>query len=269
MARRHGLPERISTEQHNTLRNMAESLDEADIPRIKKRKTLNQLREGKRGWFKDEEGLWQYTKFEGEVYRVLFGERDQTIKSDATLTGVGTEVDPLSVVPPRVKTRDEAEDDAPNVIFRDDTLIGDGSPDGETPIGVANPFTEEDEEKLDGIEERALRNTRRNNTLQGAGTEESPLGVVAYNVFPYLVLDETLEGEAIEADPLRVTNPFTDDDEEKLDGIEERALRNTRRNNTLQGDGTEESPLGVVSYELIHTDETLLQAKTRNQTRSV
>ena len=176
------------------------------------------------------------------------------------------------------------------------------SPDGETPVGVANPFTEEDEEKLDGIEERALRNTRRNNTLQGEGTEESPLGVVAYEVFPYLELDETLEGEATESDPLRVTNPFTEDDEEKLDGIEEeatknqagegttigddgevnvdnpfteedeekldgieeRALRNTRRNNTLQGEGTEESPLGVVSYELLHTDETLAGGNTED-----
>ena len=264
MPKRHGLSKRTSTEQHNRERNVNASLDDAEIPRIKKRKTLDQLREGKRGWFRDAEGLWQYTKYEGEMYRVLWGERDRAIRSDATLTGEGTKDDPLSVVPPRVKQRDETEDDAPNVIFRDDTLVGDGSPDGETPIGVANPFTEEDEEKLDGIEERALRNTRRNNTLQGEGTEESPLGVVAYEVFPYLELDETLEGEATESDPLRVTNPFTEEDEEKLDGIEERALRNTRRNNTLQGEGTEESPLGVVSYELLHTDETLAGENTED-----
>ena len=101
------------------------------------------------------------------------------------------------------------------------TITGDGS--AGSPLNVANPFTNADEAKLDGIAANAIASVSTDSSLTGSGTS---------------------------TDTLRVANPFTDSDEAKLDGIAANAIATVTSDSTLTGSGTGGSPLRVANNSI-------------------
>ena len=108
---------------------------------------------------------------------------------------------------------------------------GTGTGSGTTSGGV--PFLLSEKEKLAGIEIGAERNVQ----VDWASTDPSsetfiknkPL-INSQGAVVSIIHDSTLTGHSSQQNPLRVTNPFTEADEQKLDGIEPRAQRNVQSN---------------------------------------
>ena len=106
----------------------------------------------------------------------------------------------------------------------DSTITGDGK---NTPLAVANPFTDADETKLDALStDRQLPtggNTDDVLTRTATGNAWQP-PQTSGNTFAGVATDDTLTGTGVDAArQLSVANPFTDDDESKLDAIEPNA----------------------------------------------
>ena len=113
-------------------------------------------------------------------------------------------------------------------VISDATLTGDGS--SGTPLSVANPFTDDDETKLDGIETSATAdqsNTEIRDSLQSL-TGANRLDAAAIRNLPQpgdgglaaVSTDGTLAGLGTGNDVLRVTTPFTTAEKTKLANIE-------------------------------------------------
>ena len=107
------------------------------------------------------------------------------------------------------------------------SLTGNGT--AGSPLDVANPFTEADETKLDGIETAATADQTPAELVTALGTltGSARLDASAIQNLPQpgdgglssVATDGTLTGLGTNADTLKVANPFTDADETKLDGI--------------------------------------------------
>ena len=136
---------------------------------------------------------------------------------------------------------DAIEEEATKNVAGTGTTIG---ADGE--INIDNEFTEDDESKLDD----ALTEVEHDESLSGLGTTDDPLRLVSMSdVFTGVESDETLTGLGTEPSPLVVANPFTEDDETKLDAIEEEATKNAA------GDGLDESDEGTLSVDNSYIDD--------------
>ena len=114
-----------------------------------------------------------------------------------------------------------------STVISDATLTGDGS--SGDPLSVANAFTNTDETKLDGIETSAtadqtpaelvtaLETLTGDARLNASAIRDLPQpqggGLVSVNT------DASLTGLGTTNSPLTITNPFTNDDETKLDSI--------------------------------------------------
>ncbi len=96
-------------------------------------------------------------------------------------------------------------------VTSDATLTGLGT--SASPLMVANPFTPTDEAKLDSI---ALNTTARTITV---GTDTLTIPASAGAGISSVMSDATLNGTGITGSLLSVANPFTTDDETKLDNI--------------------------------------------------
>ena len=115
-----------------------------------------------------------------------------------------------------------------STVISNDTLTGDGS--AQTPLSVANPFTADDETKLDGIETAATADQTTAQIITGiqAQTGDNRIDASAIRNLPQpsdgglssVSTDTTLAGLGTTASQLRVANPFTEADETKLDGVE-------------------------------------------------
>ena len=116
-----------------------------------------------------------------------------------------------------LKVWDGAEWASMATVETDSTITGTGS--DASPLAVANPFTDADEAKLDGLPSSALSSVATDSTISGDGTSGSPLAVA---------------------------NPFTAADESKLDGIDTAATAGAVSDATLTGTGITGSPLSVV-----------------------
>lgn len=126
-----------------------------------------------------------------------------------------------------IKNLPEAEGGL-STVTTDDTITGTGATD--SPLSVANPFTDADESKLDGVEANAtadqtagemrdaLQTLTGTNRLDAAAIKNLPEG--GGGGISEVESDDTLTGTGSTDSPLSVANPFTDADETKLDGIE-------------------------------------------------
>ena len=114
-----------------------------------------------------------------------------------------------------------------STVSTDATITGDGT--SNNPLVVANPFTDDDETKLDGIETSATADQTPAELVTALGTLNGDNRLDAMHIknipeppdggLASVASDETLTGLGTNADKLKVANPFTDADETKLDNI--------------------------------------------------
>ena len=136
------------------------------------------------------------------------------------ISGVKVYLQPVSGV--KGDTGDAGADGNPADILTNSTLTGDGT--SGNAMGVANPFTDDDETKLDGIEAGAEVNVQSDwdATSGDALILNKPTIPDTSNLLSSVATDSTLMGDGAGTD-LSVSNPFTHGDEQKLDGIEANA----------------------------------------------
>ena len=154
-------------------------------------------------------------------------------------------------------------------VISDATLTGDGT--SGTPLRVSNPFTAAEKTKLTGIATGAEVNVKSDWTATTGDAEilnkpnDATIGDIAFKNPPSnlnntqkaavrsaidagtssggggglaeVTTDSTLTGDGTSSDALKVANPFTDDDETKLDGIATGAEVNVKSDwNATSGD---------------------------------
>ena len=130
-------------------------------------------------------------------------------------------------------------------VSSDSTLSGTGV--SGSPLRVANPFTDADETKLDGIEAGAevndsageivskLEGLTGNSRLEASAIRNLPSG--GGGGLSSVSTDDTISGDGTSGSPLAVANPFTAADETKLDGIAAGAEVNVQSDwNATSGD---------------------------------
>ncbi len=122
----------------------------------------------------------------------------ETVSTDATITGDGTSGDPLSVANPFTDDDESQLDALPPLWAADDHAVG-------------------DQVSWDGKVYRCLATRQSTDTDNPATDTTSWRDVGSLGT---ITTDTTLTGDGTTGDPLMVANPFTDDDETKLDGIE-------------------------------------------------
>ena len=141
----------------------------------------------------------------------------QTVSTDDSLTGDGTESSPLSVVAVG----------GLSTVATDDTITGTGATD--SPLSVANPFTDADETKLDGIQAGAEVNVGETFT----STLKTKLDSIEDNA----TADQTADEIKTAYESNSNTNAFTDTQQNKLAGIAEGAEVNVNTDwNANSGD---------------------------------
>ena len=108
------------------------------------------------------------------------------------------------------------------------TGLSGGGSSGAVTINIENPFTADDKTKLDGIEANATADqtpTEIRDALQGLTGDDrldvsAIKGIADQHALLEVASDSTLSGKGTTDDPLKVTNPFTTEDNTKLASIE-------------------------------------------------
>ena len=184
--------------------------------------------------------------------RVKVWDAEPGVATGAGLTGDGTTASPLAVTQPG-----QGPSTGLTSVASDATLSGDGT--AGSPLAVENPFTDQDETKLDGIEAGAEANVQpdwnaatgdaaiaNKPTIPAKGTDTpmqdgvgAPGTSDAYSpddhVHPAtpgqggtglasVASDATLSGDGTAGSPLGVAHPFTDQDGAKLDALNVRSI---------------------------------------------
>ena len=167
-------------------------------------------------------------------YTMAFG-RDSN--GNILIAGEATAFDPMPLVIAKVVGSGgtgSGDGSGLATVATDTTIGGDGT--SGDPLTVTNPFTDDDESKLDALpaawdssttysaEDQASLSGKvyisqaDSNTNNNPGTDDGT-NWVATGVLSAVATDATITGDGTSGDPLTVANPFTDDDETKLDAV--------------------------------------------------
>ena len=132
-----------------------------------------------------------------------------------------------------------------SAVMSDDTLDGNGLT--TSVLRVANPFTEADEQKLDGIAAGAEVNVKSDwaepDSSKDSFIENKP------DVLLTVATDGTLDGDGTTDNPLSVTTAFTPSDRARLDAVKEQVQADWEQPDSTQVDFIKNKPATITQEE--------------------